>query len=77
MQVASSGGRRLRHAALAARTFVLEAGHTVTRKELSAAAFAAEKALGLSAPQPCLASWSSAGANRTGSGCWSGRRTTT
>ena len=38
MQPASSGGRRLRHAALAARKFVLEPGRTVTRKELSAAA---------------------------------------
>lgn len=51
MQLASSGGRRLRHAALAARKFVLETGRTVTRKELSASARAAEKALGLSAPQ--------------------------
>jgi replication initiation protein RepC len=51
MQLASSGGRRLRHAALAARKFVLESGRTVTRKELSAAARDAEKALRLSAPQ--------------------------
>jgi replication initiation protein RepC len=51
MQLASSGGRRLRHAALAARKFVLETGRTVTRKELSASAREAEKALGLSAPQ--------------------------
>jgi replication initiation protein RepC len=51
MQLASSGGRRLRHAALAAKKFVLEAGRTITRKELSAAAREAEKALGLSAPQ--------------------------
>jgi len=51
MQLASSGGRRLRHAALAARKFVLETGRTVTRKELSASARDAEKALGLSAPQ--------------------------
>ncbi|PVE24957.1 replication protein C [Microvirga sp. KLBC 81] len=51
MQLASSGGRRLRHAALAARKFVLEPGRTVTRKELSASAREAEKALGLSAPQ--------------------------
>jgi replication initiation protein RepC len=51
MQLASSGGRRLRHAALAARKFALELGRTVTRKELSASAREAEKALGLSAPQ--------------------------
>ncbi|WP_262299271.1 plasmid replication protein RepC [Microvirga sesbaniae] len=51
MQLASSGGRRLRHAALAARKFALETGRTVTRKELSASAREAEKALGLSAPQ--------------------------
>jgi replication initiation protein RepC len=51
MQLASSGGRRLRHAALAARKLVLEVGHAVTRKELSVAAHAAEKALGLSATQ--------------------------
>ena len=51
MQLASSGGRRLRHAALAARRLVLETEHTVTRKELSAAARDAEKALRLSATQ--------------------------
>jgi replication initiation protein RepC len=51
MQPASSGGRRLRHAALAARKFALEAGRTVTRKELSASARDAERALRLSAPQ--------------------------
>jgi replication initiation protein RepC len=51
MQLASSGGRRLRHAALAARKLVLETEHTVTRKELSAAARDAEKALRLSAAQ--------------------------
>jgi replication initiation protein RepC len=51
MQLASSGGRRLRHAALAARKLVLETEHTVTRKELSAAARDAEKALRLSATQ--------------------------
>ncbi|MBQ0822686.1 helix-turn-helix domain-containing protein [Microvirga sp. HBU67558] len=51
MQLASSGGRRLRHAALAARRLVLETEHTVTRKELSAAAREAEKALRLSATQ--------------------------
>ncbi|MFC4173632.1 plasmid replication protein RepC [Microvirga sp. GCM10011540] len=45
MHIASSGGRRLRHAALAARKFALESGRTVTRKELSAAARDAEKAL--------------------------------
>ncbi|MCB8823522.1 plasmid replication protein RepC [Microvirga rosea] len=45
MQIASSGGRRLRHAALAARAFALEAERTVTRKELAAAAYEAEVAL--------------------------------
>ena len=45
MQIASSGGRRLRHAALAARKLALEAERTVTRKELSAAARDAEKVL--------------------------------
>jgi replication initiation protein RepC len=47
MQLASSGGRRLRHAALVARELALEAGRTVTRKELSAAARDAAKALNL------------------------------
>ncbi|UVF22810.1 plasmid replication protein RepC (plasmid) [Microvirga terrae] len=47
MQFASSGGRRLRHAALAVKKLALEAGRTVTRNELSAAARDAEKALGL------------------------------
>jgi replication initiation protein RepC len=47
MQLASSGGRRLRHAALAARELALENGRTVTRKELSAAARDAAKALEL------------------------------
>jgi len=47
MQTASSGGRRLRYAALAARKLALEAGRTVTRKELSTAARDAAKALGL------------------------------
>jgi len=47
VQLASSGGRRLRHAALAAKKLAVEAGRTVTRKELSAAARDAEKALGL------------------------------
>jgi replication initiation protein RepC len=47
MQLASSGGRRLRHAALVARELALEAGRTVTRKELSAAAREAAKALEL------------------------------
>ncbi|MPR12804.1 plasmid replication protein RepC [Microvirga tunisiensis] len=47
MQLASSGGRRLRHAALAARELALDAGRTVTRKELSAAARDAAKALEL------------------------------
>lgn len=47
MQIASIGGRRLRHAALAAKKLALESGRTVTRKELSAAARDAEKALAL------------------------------
>ncbi|MXQ13362.1 replication protein C [Microvirga makkahensis] len=47
MHIASTGGRRLRHAALAAKKLALEAGRTVTRKELSAAARDAEKALAL------------------------------
>ncbi|WP_445505345.1 plasmid replication protein RepC [Microvirga sp. G4-2] len=47
MQIASTGGRRLVHAALAAKKLAVEAGRTVTRKELSAAARDAEKALGL------------------------------
>ncbi|WP_457094531.1 helix-turn-helix domain-containing protein, partial [Microvirga sp. P5_D2] len=47
MQLASSGGRRLRHAALASRKVALENGRTVTRKELSAAARDAAKALDL------------------------------
>lgn len=47
MQIASRGGRRLIHAALAAKKLALEAGRTVTRKELSAAARDAERALGL------------------------------
>jgi replication initiation protein RepC len=51
MQLASSGGRRLRHAALVARRLVLETEHIVTRKELSAAARDVEKALRLSATQ--------------------------
>jgi replication initiation protein RepC len=51
MQLASSGGRRLRHAALAARKLVLDSGHIVSRKELSAAAREAEKALKLSSTQ--------------------------
>ena len=47
MQLASSGGRRLRHAALVARELALDSGRTVTRKELSAAARDAAKALNL------------------------------
>ena len=47
MQIASTGGRRLVHAALAAKKLAMEAGRTVTRKELSAAARDAEKALDL------------------------------
>jgi replication initiation protein RepC len=47
MQLASSGGRRLRHAALVARELAFETGRTVTRKELSAAARDAAKALEL------------------------------
>ena len=56
MQVASSGGRRLRHAALAARKLALEAGRTVTRKELSAAARDAGKALDLRPAQRAVLS---------------------
>ncbi|WP_114943500.1 plasmid replication protein RepC [Microvirga calopogonii] len=51
MQLASSGGRRLRHAALAARKLVLDSGQIVSRKELSASAREAEKALKLSSTQ--------------------------
>jgi replication initiation protein RepC len=47
VQIASTGGRRLIHAALAAKKLALELGRTVTRKELSTAARGAEKALGL------------------------------
>jgi replication initiation protein RepC len=47
MQLASSGGRRLRHAALAARELAFETGRTVTRKELSAAAREAARSLKL------------------------------
>ncbi|KLK91677.1 replication protein C [Microvirga vignae] len=47
MQLASSGGRRLRHAALVAGKLALDTGRTVTRKELSAAARDAGKALDL------------------------------
>lgn len=47
MQIVSTGGRRLVHAALAVKKLALEAGSTVTRKELSAAARDAEKALRL------------------------------
>jgi replication initiation protein RepC len=56
MQLASSGGRRLRHAALAARKFALEAGRTVTRKELSAAARDAGRALDLRPAQRTILS---------------------
>ncbi|ANY82687.1 replication protein C (plasmid) [Microvirga ossetica] len=56
MQLASSGGRRLRHAALAARKLALEAGRTVTRKELSAAARDAGKALDLRPAQRAVLS---------------------
>ena len=56
MQLASSGGRRLRHAALAARKLALEAERTVTRKELSAAARDAAKALGLRPAQRAVLS---------------------
>ena len=55
MQLASSGGRRLRQAALVARELALENGRTVTRKELSAAAREAAKALELkSGPRSVL-----------------------
>ena len=47
MHTASTGGRRLRHAALAARQLALDPGRSITRKELSAAAREAEKALQL------------------------------
>jgi len=47
VQIASTGGRRLVHAALAAKKLAVETGRTVTRKELSAAARDAEKALAL------------------------------
>jgi replication initiation protein RepC len=56
MQLASSGGRRLRHAALAARKLALEDGRTVTRKELSAAARDAGKALDLRPAQRAVLS---------------------
>jgi replication initiation protein RepC len=56
MQLASSGGRRLRHAALAARKLALEDGRTVTRKELSAAARDAGKALDLRPAQRAILS---------------------
>ncbi len=56
MQLASSGGRRLRHAALAARKLALEAERTVTRKELSAAARDAGKALELRPAQRAVLS---------------------
>ncbi|RAI01713.1 replication protein C [Acuticoccus sediminis] len=47
MQLASSGGRRLRHAALAAGRLALGSGPSVTRKDLSEACRMAEEALGL------------------------------
>ena len=56
MQLASSGGRRLRHAALAARKLALEAERTVTRRELSAAARDAGKALDLRPAQRAVLS---------------------
>src|SRR5918994_4349500 len=56
MQLASSGGRRLRHAVLAARKLALEDGRTVTRKELSAAARDAGKALDLRPAQRAVLS---------------------
>src|SRR3712207_3930653 len=56
MQLASSGGRRLRYAALAARKLALEDGRTVTRKELSAAAREASKALDLRPAQRAVLS---------------------
>ncbi|KFG69375.1 plasmid replication protein RepC [Microvirga sp. BSC39] len=56
MQLASSGGRRLRHVALAARKLALEDGRTVTRKELSAAAREAGKALDLRPAQRAVLS---------------------
>lgn len=56
MQVASSGGRRLRHAALAARKLVLDRDRSVARKELSAAARDAAKALTLRPAQRAVLS---------------------
>ena len=47
MQLASSGGRRLSHAALAAGRCALEPERVVTRKELSATFRLAQEALGL------------------------------
>jgi replication initiation protein RepC len=49
MQLASSGGRRLRHAALAARELALDSDRSVSRRELSAAAREAAEALQLRA----------------------------
>jgi hypothetical protein len=77
MQLASTGGRRLRHAALAGRKLALESGRTVTRKELSGAARDAGKALDLRPAQRVVLSELVAGASRNGSGCWCGRPTTT
>jgi replication initiation protein RepC len=56
MQLASSGGRQLRHAALAARKLALDTGRTVTRKELSAAARDAGKSLDLRPAQRAVLS---------------------
>ncbi|WP_457094228.1 plasmid replication protein RepC [Microvirga sp. P5_D2] len=56
MQLASSGGRRLRHAALAARKLAFEAERTVSRKELSAASRDAGKALDLRPAQRVILS---------------------
>lgn len=56
MQVASSGGRRLRHAALATRKLVLQEGRSVARRELSAAARDAAKALTLRPAQRAVLS---------------------
>jgi replication initiation protein RepC len=56
VQLASTGGRRLRHAALAARKLGVDPGRTVTRKELSAAAREAGKALDLRPSQRLILS---------------------
>ena len=78
MQLASSGGRQLTHVCSGRdEKLALENGRTVTRKELSAAAREAAKALELRNGPPDRSCPSSlpAGASRNGSGCWCGRPT--